>query len=121
MDQAAVLRELKANPGLPWTEVAGKLCLSKQRVLDLVGLLDLPDEIKEDIRQKKLTEKHGRALRQLLDQAEDLLQIFLFSSQKLIKILHKLNINSLKDREKEELKNNLREANKEIQKFIETF
>ena len=48
-------------------------------------------------------------------------EVFLFSSQKLIKILHKLNINSLKDREKEELKNNLREANKEIQKFVETF
>ena len=121
MDQAAVLMELKVNLGLPWEKLALRLGLTKQRVLDLVGLLDLPEEIKDDIRQKKLIEKHGRALRQLLDQAEDLLQIFLFSSQKLIKILHKLNINSLKDREKEELKNNLREANKEIQKFIETF
>jgi ParB-like chromosome segregation protein Spo0J len=65
MDQSAVLRELKANLGLPWEKLAQKLGLTKRRVLDLVGLLDLPEEIKEDIRQKKLTERHGRALRQL--------------------------------------------------------
>jgi len=59
MDQAAVLMELKVNLGLPWKKLAHRPCLTKSRVLDLVGLLDLPDEIKEDIRHKKLTEKHG--------------------------------------------------------------
>jgi len=82
MDQAAVLRELKANLGLPWEKLAQRLSLTKQRVLDLVGLLDLPEEIKDDIRQKKLTEKHGRALRLLLDQAEVLRNVFQFMKVK---------------------------------------
>jgi len=78
IDRASALRELKVNLGLPWEKLAKKLGLTKQRVLDLVGLLDLPEEVKEDIRQKKLTEKHGRALRQLLDQAEVLRDVFNF-------------------------------------------
>jgi len=82
MDQAAVLRELKVKLGLPWEKLAQRLGLTKQRVLDLVGLLDLPEEIKEDIRQKKLTEKHGRALRQLLDKAEVLREVFNFIKDK---------------------------------------
>jgi len=65
IDRAEGIKALKVNLGLPWTEVARKLGLSKQRLLDLVGLLNLPDEIKEDIRNRKLTEKHGRALRKL--------------------------------------------------------
>ena len=53
MDQAAVLRELKVNPGLPWEKLAQRLGLTKQRVLDLVGLLDLPDKIKEKMSSAK--------------------------------------------------------------------
>jgi len=45
MDQAAVLRELKVNLGLPWTAIGKKLGLTKQRVLGLVCFFDLPDEI----------------------------------------------------------------------------
>lgn len=82
MNQSAVLRELKANIGLPWEKLAQRLGLTKRRVLDLVGLLDLPEEIKEDIRQKKLTERHGRALRQLLDKAEVLREAFNFLKEK---------------------------------------
>jgi len=75
IDRAEGIKALKVNLGLPWTEVARKLGLSKQRVLDLVGLLNLPIEIKEDIRNKKLTEKHGRALRKLKDSKEEVLKI----------------------------------------------
>jgi len=82
IDRASALRELKVNLGSPWEAVAKRLGLSKRRVLDLVGLLDLPDEIKEDIRQKKLTERHGRALRQLLDKAEVLREVFNFIKDK---------------------------------------
>jgi len=82
IDRASALRELKVNLGSPWETIAKSLGLTKRRVLDLVGLLDLPDEIKEDIRQKKLTEKHGRALRQLLDQAEVLRDVFNFLKEK---------------------------------------
>jgi len=82
IDRASALRELKVNLGSPWEKIAKKLGLTKRRVLDLVGLLDLPEEIKEDIRQKKLTEKHGRALRQLLDKAEVLRDVFNFLKEK---------------------------------------
>jgi ParB family transcriptional regulator, chromosome partitioning protein len=78
IDRAAALRDLKVNLGSPWEEVAKRLSLTKRRVLDLVGLLDLPEEVKEEIRHKRLTEKHGRALRQLLKQADVLRDVFNF-------------------------------------------
>jgi len=75
IDRAEGIKALKVNLGLPWNQIGKKLGLSKQRILDLVGLLDLPDEIKKDIRNKKLTEKHGRALRKLKDDKDKLLKI----------------------------------------------
>jgi ParB family chromosome partitioning protein len=75
IDRASALREIKVNLGLPWTAIGKKLGLTKQRVLDLVGLLDLPEEIKKDIRSKKLTEKHGRALRKLKDNKDEMLKV----------------------------------------------
>jgi len=75
IDRAEGIKALKVNLGLPWVEVAGKLGLSKQRVLDLVGLLNLPDEIKEDIRSRKLTEKHGRALRKLKGDKGEIIKV----------------------------------------------
>jgi len=75
IDRAEGIKALKVNLGLPWTRVAGKLGLSKQRVLDLVGLLNLPDEIKKDIRNRKLTEKHGRALRKLKGGKDEVLKV----------------------------------------------
>ncbi len=78
IDRASALRELKVNLGLPWVKIAKKLGLTKSRILDLVGLLDLPEEIKEDIQKRNLNEKHGRALRQLLNRAEILREVASF-------------------------------------------
>jgi len=75
IDRAEGIRALKVNLGLPWVEVARKLGLSKQRLMDLVGLLNLPDEIKEDIRGRRLTEKHGRALRKLKGGKNQILKV----------------------------------------------
>ncbi len=75
IDRAEGIKALKVNLGLPWNQIGKKLGLSKQRILDLVGLLDLPDEIKKDIRDKKLTEKHGRALRKLKDDKDKILEV----------------------------------------------
>lgn len=80
--RASALRELKLNLKISWDKIAKRLGLSKRRGLDLVGLLDLPEEIKEDIRRKKITERHGRALRQLLDKAEILRGTFNFIKEK---------------------------------------
>jgi len=70
IDRASALKELKESTGFTWELIGSKLGLSKRRVLDLVGLLDLPKKIKEDIRSKKLTEKHGKALRKLNNKDE---------------------------------------------------
>jgi len=67
--------DLNSIDKAPWNQIGKKLGLSKQRILDLGGLLDLPDEIKKDIRNKKLTEKHGRALRKLKDDKDKLLEV----------------------------------------------
>jgi ParB family transcriptional regulator, chromosome partitioning protein len=75
IDRAEGIKALKVNLGLPWNQIGKKLGLSKQRILDLVGLLDLPDEIKKDIRNKKLNEKHGRALRKLKDDKDKILEV----------------------------------------------
>lgn len=75
IDRAEGIKALKVNLGLPWVEVAKKLGLSKQRVLDLVGLLGLPERIKKDIRDKKLTEKHGRALRKLKGGSSEITEV----------------------------------------------
>jgi len=82
VDRAAALKELKVNLGLPWVKLGQKLGLTKSRILDLVGLLGLPEEVQDDIRQKKLTEKHGRALRQLIDQDEVLTEVVSFVKDK---------------------------------------
>ncbi|MEI7616102.1 MAG: ParB/RepB/Spo0J family partition protein [Actinomycetota bacterium] len=82
VDRAAALKELKVNLGLPWVELGRRLGLTKQRVLDLVGLLSLPDEVQDDIRHKNLTEKHGRALRTIADQEEKLTEVVTFIKDK---------------------------------------
>ncbi|NQT67227.1 MAG: ParB/RepB/Spo0J family partition protein, partial [Actinobacteria bacterium] len=70
IDRASALRKLKESTGFTWELIGRKLGLSKRRVLALVGLLDLPEKIKEDIRNKILTEKHGKALRKLNNKDE---------------------------------------------------
>jgi len=82
VDRAAALKELKVNLGLPWVELGRRLGLTKQRVLDLVGLLSLPDEVQDDIRHKNLSEKHGRALRTIADQEEILTEVVTFIKDK---------------------------------------
>ena len=66
IDRAQALRRLRVNLGLQsWEEVGAALSLSRQSVHNLLGLTDLPRPIQDDLRSGGLTEKHGRALRQL--------------------------------------------------------
>ncbi|MCD4654916.1 ParB/RepB/Spo0J family partition protein [bacterium] len=67
MDRAEALTQLKVNLGSPsWEEVGKKVGISKRHVMNLLGLKALPENIREEIRNDKITEKHGRALRTLL-------------------------------------------------------
>lgn len=66
LDRAEALRRLRVNLGLhSWEEVGQLLGMSRQSVYNLLGLTELPPKVQEDIRSGGLTEKHGRALRQL--------------------------------------------------------
>ena len=85
IDRASALRDLKENLSLTWIELGKRLGLSRNRVIELVNLLDLPEEVKEDIRQKKLTAKHGRALRLVLNKPEVLRDSYNFIKEKNLK------------------------------------
>ena len=82
IDRAAALKDLKESLTLSWEKLGKKLGLSKRRIFELVGLLNLPEEIKKDIQQKKLTERHGRALKQLIDKPKALQGVYGFIEKK---------------------------------------
>lgn len=48
-----------------WTDVSKRLGFSRQRASQLIQLLDLPDEIKEAVRQGLISERNTRVLRGL--------------------------------------------------------
>jgi ParB family chromosome partitioning protein len=77
LDKARALRALKEQLGATNREVAQRLGISERSVGYLLDLLDLPEGIGEQIVSSpnrpadgSLTEKHGRALRQLGDQPD---------------------------------------------------
>ena len=66
VDRAQALKQLKVNLGSPsWDVIADKVGISKRRVLQLVDITKLPEQIQENIRSGELTEKHGRAAKML--------------------------------------------------------
>ena len=66
IDRAEALKHLRVNLGLQsWEAVGQAIGLTRQSVYNLLNLTDLPAPIQEDLRSGGLTEKHGRALRQL--------------------------------------------------------
>lgn len=66
IDRAEALKQLRVNLGLQsWEAVGRTIGLSRQSIHNLLNLTDLPISIQEDLRSGDLTEKHGRALRQL--------------------------------------------------------
>ena len=65
MDRARAMREMREALDLTWDQVGDRLGLTRRTVMRLVGLTKLPEPIQELIAEGQLTEKHGRALRQL--------------------------------------------------------
>ncbi|MBN1880245.1 ParB/RepB/Spo0J family partition protein [bacterium] len=69
MERADALVLLRENLGSPtWEEVGRRVGLCKRQVMHLIGLQALPEEIQIEIREGILTEKHGRALRMLMNE-----------------------------------------------------
>jgi ParB family transcriptional regulator, chromosome partitioning protein len=66
VDRAAALRALKSQLGeAPWEQVAEAVGIRRSRLFQLLGTEKLPDEIQEDIRAGRLSEKQSRALQGL--------------------------------------------------------
>ena len=110
IDRANALRQLKVNLGLPsWESVGQKVGLTKQHVLNLIGLEALPTAVQEEIRSEGLTEKHGRALRTLQEKPE------LFNE------LHeRIKKNELTGDQSLALARSLRDKNKRVTKELNT-
>ena len=74
IERARALRQLKEALSLTWDEVAAKVGLTRRSVMRIVGLMSLPEPVQALIGAGKLTEKHGRALRQLATAPEQQLR-----------------------------------------------
>lgn len=66
VDRAAALRALKAQMGdVGWDRVAEAVGIKRSRLFQLLGTEKLPEEVQDDIRSGKLSEKQSRALQGL--------------------------------------------------------
>ena len=77
IDRAEALFKIRVNLGLQsWEELGGRIGLSRQYIHNLLGLTKLPEAVQNDIREGKLNEKHGRALKTLIDNPEGLKEAY---------------------------------------------
>jgi ParB family chromosome partitioning protein len=67
MEKAAAFRNYLDTYGGTQEELAGRLGLDRSTLTNLLRLLDLPGEIQEAVRNKKITQGHARALLGLED------------------------------------------------------
>src|ERR687898_559006 len=66
VDRAAALRTLKTQLGdAPWEAVAEMVGIRRSRLFQLIGTEKLPDQVRDDIRRGRLSEKQSRALQGL--------------------------------------------------------
>src|SRR5688572_16148023 len=66
VDRAAALRALKTQLGdAPWEAVAEMVGIRRSRLFQLIGTEKLPDQVRDDIRAGRLSEKQSRALQGL--------------------------------------------------------
>ena len=71
VERARALVQIKeSEPGFTWEKVAEQAQLSKRRILHLVELLKLPDDVVAHIETGDINEKHARALLALQKQPD---------------------------------------------------
>jgi ParB family chromosome partitioning protein len=71
VDRAQAVRALKQQmDDAPWESVAGAVGIRRSRLFQLLGTEKLPDDIQEDIRAGRLSEKQSRALQGLSADAQ---------------------------------------------------
>lgn len=67
LEKAAAFRDYLARYGGTQEELASRLGLDRSTVSNLMRLLDLPDEVQDAVRSKRITQGHARALLGLPD------------------------------------------------------
>lgn len=65
IEEAQAYSKLKETLGLTQEELAKRLGKSRSHITNMLGLLNLPDTIKEDINKKKISMGHARVLSKL--------------------------------------------------------
>lgn len=71
MERARALVQIKeSEPGFTWEKVAEQAQLSKRRILHLVELLKLPEDVVAHLEKGDINEKHARALLSLQKQPD---------------------------------------------------
>ena len=69
VDRGQAFRQLKEVLGdVSWENLGKRVGLTKRRILQLISLSELPEEMQDAIRTAEITEKHGRALNLLADE-----------------------------------------------------
>jgi ParB family chromosome partitioning protein len=67
LEKATAFRDYLLRYGGTQEELAGRLGLDRSTVSNLIRLLDLPDEIQDALRSKRITQGHARAILALED------------------------------------------------------
>ncbi len=67
LEKASAFRDYLNRYGGTQEELAGRLGLDRSTVSNLIRLLDLPDEVQDAVRSKKITQGHARAILGLAD------------------------------------------------------
>jgi ParB family chromosome partitioning protein len=62
VEKAAAFRDYLARYGGTQEELAGRLGLDRSTVSNLIRLLDLPDDVQDAVRSRKITQGHARAI-----------------------------------------------------------
>lgn len=67
LEKAGAFRDYLARYGGTQEELAGRLGLDRSTISNLIRLLELPDDVRDALLQKKITQGHARALLALPD------------------------------------------------------
>jgi ParB family transcriptional regulator, chromosome partitioning protein len=67
IEKATAFRDYLTNYGGTQEELAGRLGLDRSTVSNLIRLLDLPEEVQDSVRTKKISQGHARAILGLPD------------------------------------------------------
>ena len=67
LEKASAFRDYLARYGGTQEELAGRLGLDRSTVSNLIRLLDLPEEVQDAVRSKRVSQGHARALLALPD------------------------------------------------------